>query len=230
MNTNEVLKLALEAAYLAGWNASGEGYNAEYPFGDNARNPEEDAAWVKDRDNSLREALAQPQPEPVAWMTQARNFVHVMEFTEEEAKLYGWKAVYTSPPAQPQHDSLPNGLTEDETSATASVAGLLRKPAQPQQEPVAWALYQRNLLLSFWMDKGDAYDFEFTSEHRWEPLYTSPPAQEFTCSTGLCHYRKPLTDEQVSAIWKAVPNQALYEAVMVFTRAIEAAHGIKGDA
>lgn len=48
----------------------------------------------------LEEALAQPQPEPVAWMTQARNFVHPMEFTEEEAKSYGWKAVYTSPPAQ----------------------------------------------------------------------------------------------------------------------------------
>ena len=41
------------------------------------------------------------QHEPVAWMTQARNFVHLMEFTEAEAKLYGWKAVYTTPqPAQ----------------------------------------------------------------------------------------------------------------------------------
>jgi hypothetical protein len=39
--------------------------------------------------------------EPVAWMTQARNFVHVMEFTEAEAKLYGWIPVYTTPPAQP---------------------------------------------------------------------------------------------------------------------------------
>jgi hypothetical protein len=46
---------------------------------------------------------AQPAPvqEPVAWMTQARNFVHVMEFTEAEAKLYGWIPVYTTPPAQP---------------------------------------------------------------------------------------------------------------------------------
>ena len=53
------------------------------------------------------------------------------------------------------------------------------QPAQPApvQEPVAWAMYQKGRLLSFWMDKGDAYDFEFTSEHRWEPLYTSPPAQ-----------------------------------------------------
>jgi hypothetical protein len=40
-------------------------------------------------------------------------------------------------PAQPQHDLLPNGMTEAETSVTASVMGLMRKPAQPQQEPVA---------------------------------------------------------------------------------------------
>lgn len=57
--SKEAMKLALEAAYLAGFNASGEGYNGEYPFRDHARNPEEDAAWIKDRDNALREALAE---------------------------------------------------------------------------------------------------------------------------------------------------------------------------
>jgi hypothetical protein len=66
--SKEALKLTLEAAYLAGWNASGEGYNAEYPFGDHARNPEEDAAWIKDRDNALQKALAE-QPAPVHEMT-----------------------------------------------------------------------------------------------------------------------------------------------------------------
>lgn len=54
---------------------------------------------------------AQPQQEPVAWMTQARNFAHLGEFTEAEAKLYGWSALYTSPPAQ--HKPWV-GLTEDE--------------------------------------------------------------------------------------------------------------------
>jgi hypothetical protein len=38
-------------------------------------------------------------------------------------------------------------------------------------------MYQKGRLQSFWMDKGDAYDFEFTSEHSWAPLYTTPPAQ-----------------------------------------------------
>jgi hypothetical protein len=44
---------ALEAAYLAGFNASGEGYNGEYPFGDHVQDPEEDAVWCKDRDDEL---------------------------------------------------------------------------------------------------------------------------------------------------------------------------------
>jgi hypothetical protein len=41
--------------------------------------------------------------------------------------------------------------------------------------------------------------------------------------------RQPLTDEEIEALWNAVPNQALYMASKVFARAIEAAHGITGD-
>ena len=69
--TKEVLKLALEAAYLAGFDASGEGYNAEYPFGDHKKDPEQDAAWVKDRDNALRQALAQPEQFKPDYNTEA---------------------------------------------------------------------------------------------------------------------------------------------------------------
>ena len=79
------MKTALEAAYLAGFNASGEGYNGEYPFGDICKHPEDHSVWCKDRDNALEEALAeqhlqdlhdenvrlglyeQEQGEPVAW-------------------------------------------------------------------------------------------------------------------------------------------------------------------
>lgn len=32
-------------------------------------------------------------------------------------------------------------------------------------------------------------------------IYTAPqPVQEFICSTGLCHYRKPLTNERLDEI------------------------------
>ena len=66
-------KEALEAAYLAGFNASGEGYNGEYPFGDKMQDPAKNPVWKKDRDNYIKEALmsfqdgAQPEQEPVAW-------------------------------------------------------------------------------------------------------------------------------------------------------------------
>ena len=111
------------------------------------------------------------------------------------------------------------------------IADAIKRPAQPQQEPVAWAMYQKGRLQSFWMDKGDAYNFEFTSEHRWEPLYTTPPAQEFVCSTGLCHYRKPLSNEEIDELWcELPPGTLLSDELNAFARAVEAAHGIKGEA
>ena len=61
--SKETMKLALEAAYLAGFNASGEGYNSEYPFDDTVNRPEQNAFWVKDRDSYVNKALAE-QPAP----------------------------------------------------------------------------------------------------------------------------------------------------------------------
>ena len=64
MTQDEALKLALEAAYLEGFNASGEGYNGEYPFQDNDVSPEKDNGWIRGRDNrisAIKEALAQPE-------------------------------------------------------------------------------------------------------------------------------------------------------------------------
>ena len=89
------------------------------------------------------------------------------------------------------------------------------KPAQ--QEPVAWALYQRGRLHSFWLDKGDAYDFEFTPDHQWKPLYTTPPAQ-----------RKPLTHEQrVDLLANFEAHKHEWHAPAILIDMVEAAHGIK---
>ncbi|MEX3315664.1 hypothetical protein [Sulfitobacter sp. PS-8MA] len=49
----DLLDEAVKAAYLAGFTASGEGYNGEYPFQQYGKNPENDADWVKDRDATL---------------------------------------------------------------------------------------------------------------------------------------------------------------------------------
>ena len=71
------------------------------------------------------------------------------------------------------------------------------------QKPVAW-----------WIPKAKQFCLPSSDGTRpfakaWEPLYTSPPAQ-----------RKPLTDEQIDAIWDAVitPSNHIRE----FVRAIEA--------
>lgn len=53
MNIQEMLR----AAYLAGFGASCEGYNAEWPFGDHNENPENDPHWCMKRDLALSEML-----------------------------------------------------------------------------------------------------------------------------------------------------------------------------
>lgn len=54
----------MRAAYLAGFNASGEGWNGEYPFQDKGRSPEADADWIAARDRILA-ALSPASPAPV---------------------------------------------------------------------------------------------------------------------------------------------------------------------
>jgi hypothetical protein len=44
----------LKAAYLAGFVASGEGWNWEYPFNNGGRNPEENQHWKLVRDEAIQ--------------------------------------------------------------------------------------------------------------------------------------------------------------------------------
>ena len=65
-------------------------------------------------------------------------------------------------------------------------------------------------------------------------FYTTPPAQEFVCSTGLCHYRKPLTDDLYRAIESMIESHEAgdldgWEVQLVKRRLREAAHGITGE-
>ena len=223
MTKDEAMKLAL-TALLSTYPTSADQYARE-----------------RDAITALREALAQPQQEPVAdvrayaYSGVAKNGEFFEAVLREGARVSDGDKLYTSPPAQPQHDSLPNGLTEDETSATASVAGLLRKPAQPQQEPVAWVRWEwnRSGLKSLVFKKPEELSLAETATGVvYDPLYTSPPAQEIVCSTGLCHYRKPLEGKHIRALWEqeSKPERSTAHFFTAFARAIEAAHGIKGDA
>lgn len=69
---DEALKLALEQAYLAGFNASADGYNGECGVG----NASQCTQWLTERDNYIRKALAEQtaqQQEPVAWFELLRE-------------------------------------------------------------------------------------------------------------------------------------------------------------
>lgn len=53
------IKQMLEAAYLAGFMSSAEGYNGEYPHRDKGLNPEDNADWRLERDMDLQQILNQ---------------------------------------------------------------------------------------------------------------------------------------------------------------------------
>jgi hypothetical protein len=93
----EVLKLALETAYLSGFNASGEGYNGEY--GINC--PEENAIWKRDRDNDLaaiNKALAQPAQEP--WPDLTKRDRELYQKWHNDGVAHHKQAVKAAQPAQ----------------------------------------------------------------------------------------------------------------------------------
>ena len=55
-------------------------------------------------------------------------------------------------------------------------------------------------------------------------IYTS---EKEMLKAQLQTQRKPLTDEQIEAVWRNVQANDFHDCVQPFARAIEAAHGIK---
>ena len=81
--------------------------------------------------------------------------------------------------------------------------------AQPEQEPVAWAMLHDNghFIDAIHPDEHLRVESEYT-----HPLYTTPPQ------------RKPLSDEEIEDLYFDKFSMGELKA---FARAIEAAHGIK---
>ena len=112
-----------------------------------------------------------------------------------------------------------SGLTPQEKEViTALREALAEQPAQ--QEPVAWPCLiagadfsEDTVTLAM-----QCTDYKVSAGKHW--LSNTPPAQ-----------RKPLTDEQIEDIWADCPADWDDKInVLTLARAIEAAHGIKGDA
>ena len=84
----------------------------------------------------------------------------------------------------------------------------LYKDAYAEQEPVAWMFqHEETGRMNYVSNDGihnPAMFLEMNPRYALVcPLYTTPPQrkpQEFVCSTGLCHYRKPLTNDRAHQI------------------------------
>ena len=84
--------------------------------------------------------------------------------------------------------------------------------AQPEQEPYGWYIDGYGSVIG----KNEPKSVRVGE---WLPWYTTPPQ------------RKPLTDEEIDRIWGSHTFiQAIDRRQQAFARAIEAAHGIKGEA
>lgn len=225
MTKDEALKLALEALEYSGniWHM----------------NCPKDKAIT-----AIRESLAQPEQEPNNdgspcpefwdWLPKAYNFEGDGNFTKynmEVAFLAGKQASQPEQEAnhigeankmveQPAKQQKPYGYVslEDENKFQFDKPEIGRWQtvyttpfkAQPEQEPVAW--------MHEWMDVAhlNMTSPEAYGDH-WKhtPLYTTPP------------HRKPLSDEEIDAIYTGV--RAVHHEIdsYVFARAIEVKHGIK---
>ena len=95
-----------------------------------------------------------------------------------------------------------------------------------QQEPVAWATQLGEYAHIQWGAKRPEYPmvYEF-------PLYTRHQARD--CKECQCKKLIPLTDEQIDHLLPEIVSGGTFTVITygrAVARAIEAAHGIKGDA
>ena len=108
--------------------------------------------------------------------------------------------------------ALVNFVDQEESSGT-------EQPAQPQQEPVEFLDWYDN---AHWGNE----DFKAGCWRAWNAAlkHTSPP------NVPTARASKPLTNEEIENVWERVQANDFHDCVQPFARAIEAAHGIKGDA
>lgn len=108
-------------------------------------------------------------------------------------------------------------FVEDSEGGTADLEAHIKAAlAQPAQEPVLWMMPDGKTV--------NKWGLQFYSNVVGTPLYTSPPPQ-----------RKPLSDEEIYSladsleIWNEDDEEWILDP-NTFARAIEAAHGIGGEA
>ena len=146
------------------------------------------------------EALAQPEQETQGY--------------REAAQLAKW--LFKTHYAQQEHYASGRviwGLCDTTSGVISQIDNMVCKlvlPKEPEQEPVAFVKgCNRGQWEIFPAKAHQIFGIE-------QPLYTTPPQ------------RKPLSEEEIGAILEDV--NAYGTRLYTFARAIEAAHGIKGEA
>ena len=178
MTKDEALKLALEA--LEGW---GKG------FPDNWGDLDTEAI------TAIKEALAQPEQEPVAWLITDEK-INSLQVDSIQRLIDRAKHAHMT-------DIKLRINGQDEWHQADWLKHLTRTipPAQPEQEPVGWFGYDQVTSIWFETNKG---------EDNSVPLYTSPPQRTW----------KNLTKTQINAIF--CRNALKVDGGQSFARAIEA--------
>ena len=180
----------------------------------------------------IKEALAQPEQEPVAWklvpIEPTRKMLEAMDECSMEGydeHLYAGHAasVYMAAvdvaPTPPQPEKPDQDEVDIRSRLYQRIHELETQLAQPEQEPVEWGVD--------WGKDGNSVSIiKRLADGSIEVLgweYAPHPPQ-----------RKPLSDEQIAEMWLEIlgstPPSGIHEDGLQpwrFTRAIEAAHGIK---
>lgn len=145
MTKDEALKLAFEALkdMNCGWKYIRESHGDLYGVGwDRAQQKADDAS------EALRQALEQPEQEPVAWeLRKGKTDRVLIEITNNPKRAYDWKCsleeavpLYTAPPSKPWVS-----LTDDEyASALAQSKGDVLNRLVPFARAIEAKLKEKN--------------------------------------------------------------------------------------
>ncbi len=197
MTKDEALKLALEAL---------EADPLEMVADANGH-----MVFLKDKAiTAIKEALAQPeQDNTYAYASSLAKTIWQKHYIKESPKF---ALLDTTEGVLTQIDNMTCGLVRE-------------KPAQPEQEPVAWGVFEGNLHDMFFSPSEAQEMADLKGTHaEVRPLYTTPPQRKPQYDkTKMNCFVQDLYDKKIQE-----GKHGQYEAMFhVVHRAIEAAHGIK---